>query len=91
MDYKYEKNLVSYLKNLKDVPRIVDEHIRKSTMKSIVNHNAHFLDIKCKICSTEMVDITGLKIIRDDKPYRCAKCGACGNTELVSYYSRVKI
>lgn len=86
----YEINMVKYMKTLEKKPKhLVNENIRKTTIKSIINHTAIFLNEICKNCQVKLVDPIGVKIIQNDKPMRHTRCANCGYSGYGSYYSQV--
>lgn len=87
----YEINMVKYMKTLERDPKnIINKDIRKTTIKSIINHTAIFLNEICKNCKVvKLVDPIGIKIIKNDKFMRYAKCGNCGYSGYIKYYSQV--
>lgn len=79
-----------YMKSLEKEPNnMIDQGIRNKTIKSIINHTAIFLNTMCQNCEVKLVDPIGLKIIQNDKPMRHSKCGNCGYSGYVKYYSQL--
>ena len=69
----YDIRMVAYMKTItKDIP--IDANIRQSTITSIINRTATFLDKNCPLCHKQLVDPVGIK----KEGQRNARCGNCG-------------
>jgi transcription elongation factor Elf1 len=78
----FDRKVIHYMKSLKN-NIIYDSDVKKSTIKSVINLTAKFLDIKCKICDHTLVDPVGIKL---EQNMRHARCGNCGYATYVGYY-----
>ena len=85
----YEINMLKYMKTLENEPNIINQSIRNKTIKSVINNTAIFLNEICKNCQVKLVDPIGIKIVQNDKYMRHAKCGNCGYSGYVKYYSQI--
>jgi len=75
----YDIKMTAYMKTLtKNTP--IDKKIRQSTITSIINRCAVFLDKQCPLCEKELVDPIGTK--RNNE--RHARCGNCGYKTIIS-------
>ena len=69
----YDVKMTAYMKTLtKDIPN--DPKTRQTTITSIINRTATFLNKQCPLCQKELVDPIGIK----KEGMRHARCGNCG-------------
>ena len=90
-DKNYRILMENYLKKINSNNKIIDEKIRSSTLKSVLNTTATFLCIDCENCGVGLVDPVGITIIQNHKPMKHARCGNCGYSGYTSYYTQLKI
>ena len=79
--------MINYMRQLTTSHLIIDKKIKDSTLKSVVNMTALFLNIACENCQINLIDPIGIKVIQSNKSMRHARCGNCGYYGFVSYYS----
>lgn len=82
----YEIQMVKFIRNLEKItPTIIDENIRKQTFNSLLNYSGQILLKKCTVCEIQLVDPVGLKIIKENKYLRHARCAGCGYSGFAPY------